>query len=402
MYIGGKILIDTFVPKRLIEARADIVFKHRKLGEVIDITPNERLKKLIERFVVLEKTEVKKNALALTKEEVVMIVGYLPHNYFDVNMDNLFLVFDYRCTRWNCEILFYEWQNSYQNQQCNLYMKRQLQDNLDFIWMIHNKNLTEKLFGHILSAENIAIQFGKACVKGEFPENYTLYDKMNYFSIRENTKLYYDIEFLFYTFCCRNDYLVAIKEELMRVIKKYENSEKRSFLVNFLSVLNLEELDHFQELARYFNSILGEPTSEKAKLFFKGISDAIQEKYHDWLNRLKINQYFGNDERSRFWQQYKFLSVDKNRSSNSVVMEFKEYYAIEFLGDAMGPIYLYERGIFERNIINLMNWYNNSELRSILYHHSELYFERIVHIGYWQSKVDNILLKNHITEKVRW
>lgn len=392
----------SYTPRRLIEAANDIALQHRKQREINYSAPNDKLKTLIERIVALELYQVKQNALALPEDDILLIAGYLPHNYYNVEMRNLFLVFNYRSSQQACETLYEQWQSAYDNEQCNQYMREQLQINERFIMLMRNHNISEQIFAEILSSDIIPSRFGMECVNRQFPSGYSLLNKMNYFGIQGNTRLYHDCQFLFYTFCNKQDYLSASKLELLAVVQKYGDVALKNFLYRFLKLLSLVELEQFYEMARYFSVSLGEIGTPKAKVFFADATDEIKEKYRDWLNRFKINQYFGNGARSRFWKQYQFKSVEKFNSSNAVLMEFEKYYAIEFLGDSMGPIYFYEKEIFEKHVRRWMRTYNNNDLRQQLFHNPNLYSYRKEHRGDWQWSVNSVLISNHITEKVRW
>lgn len=392
----------SYIPKRLIEAANDIALQHSNQRELTSTTPSDKLKKLIERIVALELYQVKQNALALPEADVLLISGYLPHNYYNVEMKNLFLVFNYRSSDHACETLYLQWQSAYDNEQCNRYMRDQLKVNEKMIVSVRKHNISENIFDEILASSLIPARFGKECVNRKFPNGYSLLDKMNYFGVQGDTRLYHDCQFLFYTFCNKQDYLSANKAELLSVIKRYGEMEIKVFLYRFLLMLSLVELENFQELAKYFNASMGEITTQKCKDFFKDASEEIREKYRDWLNRFKINQYFGNDTRSWFWKQYQFKSVEKYNSSNAVLMEFEKYYAVEFLGDSMGPIYFYEKDIFNTQVRRWMRMFNNSDLRQQLYHNPNLHSYRKEHRGDWQWSVNSVLLQNHITEKVRW
>ena len=392
----------SYSPKRLIEAANDIALQHKKKRELNYTTTNDKLKKLIERIVSLELYQVKQNALALPEDDVLLIAGYLPHNYYNVEMKNLFLVFSYRSSQQACEVLYEQWQSAYDNDQCNKYIQEQLIQNEKFILLMRDNNLSEQLFDEILRADIIPARFGQECVNRHFPSGYSLLNKMNYFGVEGNTRLYYDCQFLFYTFCNKQDYLAASKVELLATIQKYGDSALKEFLYRFLKMLSLVELEQFYEMARYFSVSIGEITTQKANLFFSDATDEIKEKYRDWLNRFKISQYFGYDERSRFWKQYQFKSVEKFNRSNAVLMEFEKYYAVEFLGDSMGPIYFYEKETFEQTVRRWMRIYNNGELRQQLYHRPTLYAYRKEHRGNWQWSVNSLLISNRITERVRW
>lgn len=392
----------SYNPKRIIETANDIALQHKKKREVNYATPNDKLRVLIERIVSLELYQVKQNALALPEDDILLIAGYLPHNYYNVEMKNLFLVFGYRSSQHACEVLYEQWQSAYDNEQCNKYMQKQLVENEKFIMLMRRNNLSESTFDEILNADIIPSRFGMECVNRQFPNGYSLLDKMNYFGVRENTRLYHDCQFLFYTFCNKQDYLSANKTELLNVIQRYEEVVLKKFLYRFLNMLTLKELERFEEMARYFSVSLGEITTSKGKAFFEEASIEVKEKYRDWLNRFKINQYFGNDSRSRFWKQYQFKSVEKFNISNAVLMEFERYYAIEFLGDSMGPIYIYQKDKFENYVRRWMRMFNNAELRQQLFHQPDLYFYRREHRGNWQWIVNAVLINNFITEKVRW
>ena len=392
----------SFTPKRLMEAANDIVLLHKKQREVVNYLPSDRLRELIERVVALELYQVKKNAYVLSEDEVLQIAGYLPHNYYGVDMKNLFLVCNYRSTSEVCKILFEQWQSAYDNKQCNQYMREQLQVNEDFIILMHGHHLGDNLFDDVLKSDSIPTRIGLECVGRTFPKGYSFLDKMNYFGIQGNTRLYHDTLFLFYTFCNKEDYLSAIKTELLAVIQRYNEGSLKAFLYRFLEFLSLTELESFFDMARYFLATIGDVDSNKGKKFFSDATKEVKEKYRDWLIRIKINEYFGNDERSRFWKQFQFKSVVRYGYSNSVLMEFEEYFAIEFLGKSMGPIYIYRKETFEKYIRRWMRSYNNGELRQKLFHNENLYFRREEHRGYWQGKVKDILLRYSITETLKW
>jgi hypothetical protein len=258
----------SYTPSRLIEAANDIALQHRKQREVNYSTPNDKLRLLIERIVALELYQVKQNALALPEDDVLSVAGYLPHNYYNVDMKNLFLVFNYRSSQQACEVLYEQWQSSYDNDQCNQYMREQLQTNERFIMLMREHNISETTFDDILSSEIIPSRFGMECVKRQFPNNYSLINKMNYFGVQGNTRLYHDCQFLFYTFCNKQDYLAANKSELLVVIQQYEEVALKKFLYRFLEFLTLAELEQFFEMARYFSVSLGGIDTPKGETFF--------------------------------------------------------------------------------------------------------------------------------------
>lgn len=258
----------------------------------------------------------------------------------------------------------------------------------------------EKSIIEIIESENVAINMGKECIKRKFVDDDSFAMKMSSLGINTKSRLFIDTEFLFYTFCLKNDYLHANQCALLESVKKYKIDILKEFIKNFLEQLTLSELEHFENLAKYFVSYLGETYGKKSHKFFSEMSPQIEKKYCDWINRCKIIQYFGNDERSRFWKQYQFEKVEHCSKSESVIMKFKEYYAIEFLGETMGPIYIYGCDTFEREIYKWFNWYYCSELKNVLYHNSFLYIYRKEHRGYWQHDVNLYLTNKGIITKI--
>ena len=163
----------SFTPKKLIEAANDVAIVHKKQRDVLDYSPNDSLKELIERIVALELFQVKKNAYVLSEDEVLQIAGYLPHNYYGVDMQNLFLVCNYRSNSEMCKVLFEQWQSAYDNKQCNQYMREQLIVNEHFIILMHGHHLEESLFDDVLKSDSIPTRIGLECVGRNFPKGYS-------------------------------------------------------------------------------------------------------------------------------------------------------------------------------------------------------------------------------------
>lgn len=391
-----------FVPKRLIQSREDISIIHANKRTPVAIQPNDELMKLIKRLASLELYQVRKNAFALSNEEAMKVAGYLPHNYYDVEMQNLFLVFRYRSNKEMCYILYNEWQDSYTDTSCNKYMRELLNYDENFIMMIRNNHLKESDFFEFLENSDIAYRLGRETYNHQFREGATLGDKLNYFGIRNNSRLYRNCAFLFFTYCEREDYLAVSKSELLTFIKKYGPGQLKSFLNNFLIRLELKDLQEFSEIAKYLISQTGEKNTDKFNTFFADFQSDLVAKYINWINIYKVYQYFGNDIRSNFWKRYRFDNITYYNYSNAVVMEFKNYYAVEFLGHNMGPIYIYEKEIFNQSVRRWFSVLNNSDLRSALFNNSQLYFYRKPHQGRWQYEVNSVLLRYNITERLNF
>lgn len=390
-----------YVPKRLISVKEQVSIQHPLEREVPKIVKNDELRRLINEIVNLELFQVKTFALTLSEEDVWKITGYLPHNYYGVNLDNLFLVFKYRSSKKACKILYREWQSVYDNKVCNDFIAKQLVDNEDLILLTREINFGEKLFSEILHSDTIPIRIGKECLRYNKSNKADLEEKARHFHIENDTVLFHDIEQLFYTYCGRDDYMNASLSRLENTISKYKDDVLKAFLNNFLSLLSLNDLDKFLVIGKYLDNRLGDVESAKCRNFFNNSPLRVWEKYHNWIIRIKINDVFGNDERSLFWRQYKFVSRPKKyHQSNSVSMEFENYYVVEFLGQAMGPMYFYKKDVFNDKIYRYMSRENNQELRQTLFHSPQLYEYRKPHLGYWQGVINRLLIRNRITEKL--
>lgn len=397
----------TYIPRRLIQAREDISIQHPLEREVTLSAPDDELYKLIMRLVSLKKYQVKKNALALSKKEIIRVTNYLPYNHYQINMTNLFEIFKYRSTQELCEILYGAWQDSYNNKDCNEFLIQLLKYDEKFIMLMRNNNLQEEIFEKMMNS-NIPLFFG-GMLKKSLGMKSTLANRVKIWGIREDSRLFKEIQFLFYTFCARDDYLAVYESTLLAVVKQYGDSDikiLKRFLINFLQELKLSELENYSGIAKYLETKTGKSRTEKFNQFFSGVDEKLVEKYINWLNIQIINEVFEYDERSRFWKQYKFLHIDKYSSNNSVVMEMKDYYATEFLGRAMGPIYFYDKKTFDDYVRIWFKYKNNADLRSLLYNNPQLYKRREVHKKpngdeyYWCRVVHTILIRNRMTERI--
>ena len=403
----------SFVPKRLINARKEIELIHRSVSEPVKISPSNELKQLIYSLVSLEESKIKVTACCLSDRELELLAGYIPYNYYGVKMANLFSIFKERSNDRLCQVLYIQWQNSYQNESCNSFLEDLALSDECFKRLIKNYNMIPYPFISILRDRNIAVRFGKEARDRYFVNRVLLSERLAYFGIRKTSTLYADCEFLYYTFCRKDDYLNINKYDLLNIVKKYNANGTKTlklFLQNFLEMLSLNELYPFIEIARFLHSVIGDNKTDtkKFKAFFEGFNQKLIQKYIDWINRYKIEEYFGNDERSNFWKQYRFVSVQKHKFSNSVIMEFRNYYAVEFLGQAMGPIYLYRRDDFEKNIFHRFRLKDNQQLRQELYHlfrkrkeqNKEELKNRMEHRGYWQYTVNANIVGRHIAERI--
>lgn len=395
-----------FIPQKLKRVGEDIRILHSAEKEPVIIAPSDELFQLIDRVSKLELFQVKMTAMALSDEDVCKISGYIPYNYYNVNMRNLFLVFTYRSNDRNCETLYSEWQNSYNNSECNGFMKELLEMDEKFIMMIRNYSMSEPFFGEILDSESIAYRFGIELKNRVFDHAASLKEKLGCFGISDSSRLFHECEMLFYTYCTKDDYLVVDKGKLLTIIKSYNESILKLFLKNFLNCLEVKELYSFSQLAQHLRSVVGDIGTDSYFAFFADVDEEVRDKYNTWINIFKVEEIFGYDERSQFWKQYKYIDVKKYRRSNSVVLEVNNYYISEFLGEANGPIYFFDKEIFDEKVKRYFTSYDNSELRSWLFNNQGYTEGRFVHKKpkgdeyYWCREIHRILITKKMTERI--
>ena len=283
-----------YTPYRLFEAKENINKQHPI--ENIPASPNhhdENLENLIVRLVTLKESQIKLNALSLTKKEIRSVISYLPYNFYSVDMTNLFKVFNYRINEDLCHIFYYHWQDSYANNACNSSLIADiLEPDNAFSAMLNSKHLSVNEYKSFLLNGDIAVHYGLKVKNHNFSKGTSLKDKLEFFGVRYNSRLYKDCEFLFFTFCSEDDYLSADKTLLLNTLKAYSTIQAKEFLQNFLPLFTII---------------------------------------------YKVIKFFGNDERSSFWSKYSFTKVYKHKYSDSIIMEFDNHIAIEFLGQGMGP-----------------------------------------------------------------
>ena len=390
--------MEIYIPVRLIKEKEYIKQKHPfSDNEIISIEPSDALKRLVETVAAMPPHYIKQKAYALTYREALFLIGYIPQNYYNVKLDNLFDVFLYRADKNICTVFFCEWQNSYKNQECNLFIQKIIHSYEALLAVFMEYHFTEKMVIEMLNAVSIPSWFGRYCVKLENASN-SFDHQLAYYGINRETRLYKDIQYLFYTYCHKKDYLEVQKTKFVTIVEKYllDKVDATLFLTNFLTELGLSDLQPFSDVARVLERTTGSNETEKQRRFFEHFPEEIWKKYRNWLNLVHITDYFGNDERSRFWARYQYETVIRFSASNSVAMETEDYYIVEFLGRANGPMYVYTKDVFKQKILYWMNNSNNSDLRQQLYH-SEKYTKRMTHHGDWQSEFDWYIRLNNIT-----
>lgn len=403
-----------YIPTRLIKAREQVAIKHPLVTAAVKLNPDDKLKRLVLKIVNLDDSGIEMIAFSLTNCEISLLTSYIPLNYYNVKLDNLFKVLLLRSSIDIFRLFYYQWQESYNNEECNHLIEIYLKKNRDYQEVMKNNNLPGNVFFTWLKANMIPNYIGHFILDASLPEDYTFPNKLEHFGIQNGSKLWNDIRYLFYTFCNKEDYLAVMDAELLSIVRQYQDADiLREFLRNFLDKLEPKELDKYERIANFFDAKIGENYGVKFREFFADFRDELVDKYVDWMNAFKLSLYFGNDERSVFWKRYKHRTVKKFLYTNLVVMEFDDYYAIEFLGQANGPAYIYEKEYYSNNIRKNVEgrFYNKTDLKHFLYHRTSYQNEarwiklrgydgtRLVHNPNpgWQRKFGEVIRNEKIT-----
>lgn len=403
-----------FIPTKLIMAKEEVKKRHSRISEPGRVEQNNELYHFIKHLAQLNERDLEKEAYALTNKEVEQLAGYIPYNFYKVDLSNLFCIFQMRSNLRFCSVLFYAWQNSFDKSECNVLMQKLVEWDENFKRLISECHMTSQKWSWILEQDNIPLAYGKETRLVNNREANSLKDKLSYLGIKPNSALAIKCERLFYTFCEKEDYIAAGELKLLDILKKQDDSYQRMFLTNFLEKMPLPEMKKFLRLADYFVRNTGDKNSTQFKRYFMGFEYRIIRKYIDWINVYKINKIFGNDERSLFWEKYHYEDVNKHSYSNSIVMEFEKYVAIEFLGQANGPAYIYKKEYFDKNLRNSFHIkrYDNISLRRYLYNSTQyadnarnlrdITGTRLIHNPNpgWTDKFSDVLLRNQITERL--
>ena len=390
-----------YTPERLIESRKKVEALHVKEDAYNFASPEEDLELLIRRLLDTQDAMVTAAGLCLSDREACMLAGYLPHNYYEVSEDKLFLAMKKRLDDDSCEVLFEQWQEEFDNYPCNQFLRELSEKNPYFQKMLGKHHNKPALFIQILISRNIPLAFDQLLIGAVFAEGMEFERKLQYYGITPQSFLDVECKRALLTFCEKEDYFSCSEENLLDIIKTYDSYMLKKFLFNFLDKLSLSELEYYPALASYMRKVTGHRNSRTFQQFFEEASDGQVQQFVDWINVFKLNAYFEEDERSQFWKQFRYLNVVRYPVSNVVIMEFDECVAIEFLGEKKGTIYICDKEIFMQNFYNQLDRMDNEELRGFFKSKKDLCIESRGHVGRWQAHISNLLIKQDIAEKIK-
>ena len=292
----------------------------------------------------------------------------------------------------------------YDSEACNRFILKDLLTEEEFISYAKKKHFSRQNMEQLLQSDSIPAYIDELCADIPCPADISFEDKIAYFGIEEDTRLYHDCRMLFFTICHREDYITAGQDVLLGTLNHFGTRQRKAFLKNFLQQMHLRDLSDFPKVAYFFIQLLGwDITNKKAAEFLDDFSDELKTKYRNWLNQLRIDLAFENDERAIFWRNYAFETIEQMRISDSLIMHSKTHVVIEFLGRGMGPIYIYSKEIYEKKIHSLVQRYNNAQLRSELlerFRKNAFPCYRKEHRQEWEYSVTSYLRNQNIVQRI--
>lgn len=368
-----------YTPKKLTAVAKQIKKEHpkKKHFDLLKI-PSDEYRELIEEIASWKEESIPMYAAALSDREVRLLTSYLPLNTFQINKHNHFRAFEYVVNEELAEMFFLQWQDSYEDIECNNFIRKQIEMGEDeyIPELLKNKNYSLDFFSNMLLSETKAFDIGKEIIKHNFFKKMSFVEKLHAFGLQTGRKLTLEIKSLYYTFCKHADYLMVSEQVLLDVLKMYRINEReflQAFLKNFLTEMSYPELLKFENIAGFFRKKIGEiGSSAFDKCFFALFDDSLVQKYKSWQNAYRLALIFHHDERYMFWRNYQSIKVTPFQKSDSMVIEFEDYYVLEFL--EVGRYYIMTREYYEEKASYWIRRNNGTDLKSLLHHRDESEF----------------------------
>jgi len=345
---------------------------HEYHGEKVISDKDPALEKLIKRIVSLKQSELRREAILLEEREQLMVTQYIPHNYFDVDMENVYSIFKYFISDMLSEVLFKEWLDSYDVAECNKFISDLCLEEETFSDCCRKLGLNQQLYIRFLQADDVPSEVCKY-LKEVNDNSKTFAEKLNDIGIEENTALFNICEFAYYMFCSKYDYLCINVFDLKAVVIRYVNSKKnlKQFIENFMTCLSLDELDKYHQLVPAILPTTGKIDSNQFRTFCAGYDVEVIRKLRKWIQNARIITLLGT-ERGYFWSKYDFISVIDKYVENAemIVMEAEKYVVIEFINE--GFAYFFEKEQFmKEEIKKIHTWDSEQDVKHYLNHLSK-------------------------------
>lgn len=395
---------SVYKPLMLTSIKAEIRKEHPSSSEMMYYQPDQEFLGQIKRWTELSEKEAEEEAHILPIRKIWLIVNYIPDNSLKLPLHNLAQMIYLRVNRDIARRLFVFWQDYFVNEElCNL-LYRTVKDIPD---AIHNIVSDNKLDNIILAdwfcSKNIPQSVGKVCITLQKKQRIRFADRLMSVGILPSSKLGQCCITEFLTFCDEIDYREISDADMFQTIKKFSPELIVLFLKNILTVLKVEDFQNYFQCGLFLRSSVTSGTdTQKYHQYFSSFTSEQELKYRRWMNYVLVRESFAKDSddgRLKFWSRYVpySLKVYRVNISESLVLEFEMYCIIEFPKKANGPLYIYRRDVFQKNVRNNLFSSNNTELKHSLYNELlDLCEERITHHGNWEYKTKQYLIANRV------
>ena len=389
-----------YIPEKIIDARKKIVPVHRQKKQG-GFAASEELEKFVGKLNGYSADMLKAAALSLSAEEVDTLAGYLPYNYYAVSQKKLFEILRHRLDDRSVRVLFRQWQEEFTTPECNAFLREMALSDGPLQRLLQICHIRGDVFAGILDSGQIPIGYDEQLIGGRYSNGEDFEKKLRYFGVAQGSYLDIECKRALLTFCGKTEYFSCSQDNLLDILRTYDRFMLRKFLLNFMDKLSLGELQAYPSLAAYLRQVIGHHNSRTFKAFFEGVSEKEVQKYIDWIHIYKINSYFREDVRSRFWKQFRYQNVLRYPLSNVVVLEFETCVAVEFLGEKPGTIYLCEKEKFAECFYEKLDAMDNEDLQDYFRLHKDQCIEYRNHTGRWQSHISGLLIRRRLAEKIK-
>ena len=393
---------DFFEPRKLNVAVSEIRKKHPSRSTPPEFKSDQDFAKMVKRWAYMAEEDVAQEAMLIPPRRIKQLVEYMSGNVLNVPLHNLRSIIRLRATEEIFRRLFSLWYDAYDSPDFNTLLYYIMQDYPEYpAAVFQNSKLTSPIFLQWLKSEDIPVAVGKSCIRLK-KQMHTFEDAMLALKVSPESVLGKACIDSFYTYCGKDDYFQVSDKELDRIVRRYSLKQIHLFLRNILTVLDVPAFQRFYLTGRYLQWTYTDSSgTKKYQLFFANYPPDLVTKYRHWLDYIVVRDSFSknpNDPRLIFWSRYVPHSEGAyiEKTSESFIMKFERYCILEFTEKTMGPIYIFEKSTFEKQVQPQTRFQSNTDLRSYLLHRSP-YVARVEHRGNWQWKVEQYLMMNRIT-----
>lgn len=396
-----------YIPYKLSQLAIEIRNTHRSISDTnfkVYFKDN-RLKRLIHSIAECPEDKLNSIIYALSNSDVNDIINYIPRNTYNVELKNLFKLFEQRADINLAKTLYNSWQSYYNNAECNEYILNRSKGILRNL--IINSYMTEGLLRKAIESGIELIIIPRIC--NDNRAGYGIDDKAKAYGIYNSSRLFQRLEHHFYLLCSRDEYIRSGERKLVEVIRQYNKDELRIFVINLINEVDTETLrKDFRILAIKLVEKTGKVNSRKLHSFFNigytryldytlEITEKDKKLYKDWIIITSIYEAFGYSQRGKFWAKYIIQDIHSYYNGLTSI-EFNNHYVIESL-ETVGSVYIIEKEKFE-SIKDIMCT-SAQEAKSKLYKlRNNKNIERFTHRGNWEDRIDHYLKDRHICYEI--